>query len=135
MRMRQDFLAYLYMSVKNNALVRFQICLYFAAVNYMKVTADPPFIVAEGPLVSPCSPSLPQHNLVFMINSVRYRGILRRDTIPPYVYTPEYEYQCPMILVSRYTKNIINIDIDISRKISHDPFAKNLQTRYRTHKF
>ena len=87
MRMRQDFLAYLYMSVKNNALVRFQICLYFAAVNYMKVTADPPFIVAEGPFVSPCSPSLPQHNLVFLINSVRYRGILRRDTLSPYVYT------------------------------------------------
>ena len=41
--------------------------------------------MAGGALVSPFSPSLPQPNLVFVINNVRYRGILRRETISPYV--------------------------------------------------
>ena len=51
------------------------------------------------------------------------------------IYIHTYKHQFPMILVSRYTKNILNIYIDISRKISHDPFANNFYIRYRTRNF
>ena len=100
--------------------------------------ADPPFIVAEGPHLSDSGPSLPQHNLVFLVNSVGNRAIFRLDTISPYQYqSPKSGHGSDIsiyrILRYRMIWDTILWSIAIYQAISHritpNHQAKTISTR------